>query len=58
MHEAAHRVAGRAVLAARDVAPVDTPTLIIWGEQDIAQGLPCLDGIQRYVRDAKSLSKN
>ena len=41
MHEAAHRVAGRDVLAARDfVAPVDTLTLIIWGEQDIALDLP------------------
>ncbi len=54
MHEAAHRAAGRDVMAARDfAAPVDTPTLIIWGEQDIAQGLPCLDGTQRYVRDLR-----
>ena len=29
------------------------PTLIIWGEQDIAQGLPCLDGTQRYVCDLR-----
>ncbi len=58
MHETAHRVAGRDVLAARDVAPIDTPPLIIWSEQDIALGLPCLDGTERYVRDAKSLSKN
>jgi pimeloyl-ACP methyl ester carboxylesterase len=49
-----HRVARRDVLAARDfVAPVDTLTLIIWGEQDIAQGIPCLDGTQRYVRDLR-----
>ena len=54
MHEAAHHVAGRDVLAARDfVAPVDTPTMIVWGEQDIALGLPCLDGTERYVRDLR-----
>jgi pimeloyl-ACP methyl ester carboxylesterase len=54
LHEAAHRVARRDVLAGRDfVAAVDMPTLIIWGEQDIAQGLPCLDGAQRYVRDLR-----
>ncbi len=54
MHEAAHRAAGRDVMAARDfAAPVDTPTLIIWGEQDIALGLPCLDGTERYVRDLR-----
>jgi len=53
LHEAAHRVARRDVLAARDVAPVDTPTLIIWGEQDIALGLPCLDGTERYIRDRR-----
>jgi epoxide hydrolase 4 len=47
-----YRAAGRDVLAARDLAaPIDTPTLIIWGEQDIALGLPCLDGANRYVRD-------
>jgi epoxide hydrolase 4 len=49
-----YRAAARNVLAARDLAaPVDTPTLIIWGEQDAALGLPCLDGTDRYVRDLR-----
>lgn len=49
-----YRAAGRDVLAARDLAaPIETPTLIIWGEQDVALGLPCLDGTDRYVRDLR-----
>jgi pimeloyl-ACP methyl ester carboxylesterase len=49
-----YRAAGRDVMADRDFdAPVDTPTMIIWGEQDIALGLPCLDGTERYVRDLR-----
>jgi Predicted hydrolases or acyltransferases (alpha/beta hydrolase superfamily) len=49
-----YRAAARDVLAARDLAaPVDTPTLVIWGEQDVALGLPCLDGTDRYVRDLR-----
>jgi pimeloyl-ACP methyl ester carboxylesterase len=49
-----YRAAGRDVLAARDLdAPIDTPTLVIWGEQDVALGLPCLDGTDRYVRDLR-----
>jgi len=42
-----YRAAGRDVMTGRDFdAPVDTPTMIIWGEQDIALGLPCLDGTE------------
>ncbi|MGH6848709.1 MAG: alpha/beta fold hydrolase [Methylocella sp.] len=49
-----YRAAGRDVLTARDLAaPIETPTLIIWGEQDIALGLPCLDGAGRHVRDLR-----
>ena len=49
-----YRAAGRDVLSARDLdALVETPTMIIWGEQDIALGLPCLDGTERYVRDLR-----
>jgi pimeloyl-ACP methyl ester carboxylesterase len=31
--------------------PIDVPTLVIWGEQDVALDLICLDGTDRYVRD-------
>jgi len=49
-----YRAAGRDVLAARDLAaPIGTPTLVIWGEQDVALGLPCLEGTDRYVRDLR-----
>ena len=49
-----YRAAGRDVLAARDfAAPIETPTLIIWGEQDVALGLPCLDGTDRFVSDLR-----
>ncbi len=49
-----YRAAGRDVMTARDLdAPIDTPTLVIWGEEDVALGLPCLDGTDRYVRDLR-----
>jgi pimeloyl-ACP methyl ester carboxylesterase len=49
-----YRAAGRDVMAARDLdALVDTPTLVIWGEEDVAVGLPCLDGTYLYVRDLR-----
>jgi len=49
-----YRAAGRDVMVSRDFdASVDTPTMIIWGEQDIALGLPCLDGTERYMRDLR-----
>ncbi|MGH6813089.1 MAG: alpha/beta fold hydrolase [Methylocella sp.] len=49
-----YRAAGRDVLAARDFGtPIDTPTLVVWGEEDIALGLPCLEGTDRYVRDLR-----
>lgn len=30
---------------------IEVPTLMIWGEQDVALDLICLDGTERYVRD-------
>ncbi len=29
---------------------IEVPTLVIWGEQDVALDLICLDGTERYVR--------
>jgi pimeloyl-ACP methyl ester carboxylesterase len=50
-----YRAEGRDdIMAARDLdAPIETPTLVIWGEEDVALGLPCLDGTDRYVRDLR-----
>ena len=31
-------------------ATVETPTLVIWGENDVALDLVCLEGTERYVR--------
>jgi pimeloyl-ACP methyl ester carboxylesterase len=30
---------------------IDVPTLLVWGEDDVALDLICLDGTERYVRD-------
>jgi len=30
---------------------IEVPTLVIWGEADVALDLICLDGTERYVRD-------
>ena len=49
-----YRAAGRDVMAATDLdALIETPTLVIWGEEDVALGLPCLDGTDLYVRDLR-----
>jgi epoxide hydrolase 4 len=49
-----YRAAGRDLLTARDLGdPIDTPTLVLWGEKDIALGLSTLDGTERYVRDLR-----
>ena len=32
---------------------IDAPTLVIWGERDVALDLICLDGTERYVRDLR-----
>ncbi len=30
---------------------IETPTLVVWGERDVALDLICLEGTERYVRD-------
>ena len=30
---------------------IETPTMVVWGEDDVALDLICLDGTERYVRD-------
>ena len=32
---------------------IQAPTLVIWGENDVALDLICLDGTERYVRDLR-----
>ncbi len=34
-------------------AVIEVPTLVIWGEEDMALDLICLDGTDRYVRDLR-----
>ncbi len=34
-------------------AMIEVPTLVIWGEEDVALDLICLDGTERYVRDLR-----
>ena len=46
-----YRAAGRDILEAEDLdSPVDTPTLVVWGLNDVALSESCLDGTDRYVR--------
>ena len=33
--------------------PIETPTLVIWGEADVALDVICLEGTERYVRDLR-----
>ena len=33
--------------------PIEIPTLVIWGENDVALDLICLDGTDRYVRNLR-----
>ena len=32
---------------------IEVPTLVVWGERDIALDPICLNGTERYVRDLK-----
>ena len=49
-----YREAGRHLSRERDLdRPIDVPTLVIWGEQDVALDVMCLDGTERYVRDLR-----
>jgi epoxide hydrolase 4 len=36
---------------ARDYPVIETPTLIVWGEEDVAIDIATLDGTDRYVHD-------
>ena len=33
--------------------PITVPTLVIWGEEDVALDVICLDGTDRYVTDLR-----
>lgn len=49
-----YREAARDLLQARDLdRVVETPTLIVWGEKDVALDPVCLEGTDRYVRDLR-----
>ncbi|MEF3367560.1 alpha/beta hydrolase [Methylocystis sp. 9N] len=45
-----YRAAGRDILAAENLdATIETPTLVIWGADDVALGESCLKGAERYA---------
>jgi pimeloyl-ACP methyl ester carboxylesterase len=46
-----YRAAVRARLPERPWPVIQTPTLIVWGEEDAALGLETLEGTEGYVRD-------
>jgi epoxide hydrolase 4 len=46
-----YRAAVRYRVSERDYPVIETPTLIVWGEEDSALGLETLDGTEEYVRD-------
>ena len=49
-----YRAAGQDLLTASDLAaPIETPTLVVWGMSDIALGEACLEGTERYVTDLR-----
>lgn len=49
-----YRAAGRDILEADGFdAPIETPTLIIWGVNDVALGESCLDGTELYARNLR-----
>ena len=49
-----YRVAMNDLMAARDLgAKIEVPTLICWGEKDVAIENSCLDGTDQYVRDLR-----
>ena len=44
----------KAAMAANDLgAKIEVPTLICWGEKDVALEVSTLDGVDQYVRDVK-----
>ncbi len=49
-----YRAAGRDVANAKDLdAPVEVPTLVVWGVKDIALSEACLAGTERYVKNLR-----
>ena len=49
-----YRAAGRDLFAARDIdGAIEVPTLVVWGEKDVALEVSCLEGTDAYVRDLK-----
>lgn len=49
-----YRAAGREILEAEDLErPIDAPTLVVWGLNDVALGESCLSGAERYVRSLR-----
>lgn len=49
-----YRSAMNDVMAATDLgAPIQVPTLICWGEKDVALEVSTLEGTEQYVRDVK-----
>jgi pimeloyl-ACP methyl ester carboxylesterase len=51
-----YRAAGRDILTAKNLAaPVEVPTLVIWGERDVALSLDCLTGMEDYVKDLRTV---
>jgi pimeloyl-ACP methyl ester carboxylesterase len=49
-----YRAAAPDLFEAEDLAtPIVTPTLMIWGERDVALDLCCLEGTERYVKNLR-----
>ena len=49
-----YRAAMNDLMAATDLGnKIEVPTLICWGEKDVALEVATLDGVERYVRDVK-----
>ncbi len=49
-----YRAAAPEIFAAEDLAaPIETPTLMIWGERDVALDPCCLEGTELYVRNLR-----
>ncbi len=49
-----YRCAMNDLMAAKDLSDrIDVPTLICWGEKDVALEVSTLDGVDQYVREVK-----
>lgn len=47
------QLARRGPLALRPTRRIETPTLVLWGEDDVALGIELLDGLDRWVSDLR-----